>query len=137
MTESMPERRRAVELRGRRAECDVLDRLAADVSAGESRTLVIHGEPGIGKTALLEHLASRLPGARVLGAAGAQTEQDVAFGAVHQVCRPLLGQLEDLPAPQRDALRTTFGLSQGPPPDRFLIGLASWACCPRRRRNAR
>jgi predicted ATPase len=115
---------RAAELRGRRAECGVLDRLAEDVRAGDSRTLVIHGEPGIGKTALLEYLASRVPDGRVLTSAGVQSEQELAFGALHQVCRPLLGRMEALPAPQRNALRITFGFSQGPPPDPFLVGLA-------------
>jgi DNA-binding CsgD family transcriptional regulator len=111
-------------LRGRRAECGVLDRLADDVRAGERRTLVIHGEPGIGKTVLLEHLARRVPDGQVLRSAGVQSEQDLAFGALHHVCQPMLGRMEALPAPQREALQITFGIRQGPPPDRFLIGLA-------------
>ena len=118
------ERRRAAELKGRRAECDALDRLAEDVRAGNSRTLVVHGEPGIGKTALLEYLARRVPDGQVLRSAGVQSEQELAFGALHHVCQPMLGRLEALPAPQREALQITFGVRQGPPPERFLVGLA-------------
>ncbi len=113
------------ELTGRRAECDVLDRLAAAVRAGESRTLVVRGEPGVGKTALLEYLAGQASGCRVARAAGIQSEMELAFAVLHQLCAPMLDRLERLPVPQRDALRTAFGLSAGPAPDRFLIGLAA------------
>jgi len=113
------------ELTGRRAECGVLDRLVAAVRAGESRALVVHGEPGVGKTALLEYLAGQAPGCRVARAAGVQSEMELAFAALHQLCAPMLDRLERLPAPQRDALRTALGLSAGPAPDRFLIGLAA------------
>ena len=112
------------ELTGRRSECDVLDRLVAAVRAGESRALVVHGEPGVGKTALLEYLAAQAPGCRVARAGGVQSEMELAFAVLHQLCAPMLDRLERLPAPQRDALRTAFGLSAGPAPDRFLIGLA-------------
>jgi DNA-binding CsgD family transcriptional regulator len=121
---SRPEQRRGAELRGRSAECGALDRLAEDVRAGESRTLVIYGEPGLGKTALLEYLAGRVPDGQVLRGAGAQSESELAFGTLHQLCQPVLSRAEALPAPQRAALRITLGLSQGPPPDRFLVGLA-------------
>ncbi len=100
-------------LMGRRAECGVLDGLLTAVRAGESRALVVHGEPGVGKTALLEYLAGRATGCRVLRVAG-----------VHQLCAPLLDRLGVLPEPQRKALRTAFGMSTGPAPDRFLVGLA-------------
>jgi DNA-binding CsgD family transcriptional regulator len=113
------------ELTGRRAECDVLDRLAEAVRAGESRALIVHGEPGVGKTALLEYLAGRASGCRVARAGGVQSEMELAFAVLHQLCAPMLDRLERLPAPQRDALRTAFGLSAGPAPDRFLIGLAA------------
>ena len=113
------------ELTGRRAECDVLGRLVAAVRAGESRALVVHGEPGVGKTALLEYLAAQAPGCRVARAGGVQSEMELAFAVLHQLCAPMLDRLERLPAPQRDALRTAFGLSAGPAPDRFLIGLAA------------
>jgi DNA-binding CsgD family transcriptional regulator len=112
------------ELIGRRAECGVLDRLVAAVRAGESRALVVHGEPGVGKTALLEYLAGQASGCRVARAWGVQSEMELAFAVLHQLCVPILDRLERLPAPQRDALRTAFGVSAGPAPDRFLIGLA-------------
>ena len=113
------------ELTGRRAECDTLDRLVASVRAGESRALVVYGEPGAGKTALLEYLAGQASGCRVVRAVGIQSEMELAFAALHQLCAPMLDRLERLPAPQRDALRTALGLSAGPAPDRFLIGLAA------------
>jgi DNA-binding CsgD family transcriptional regulator len=113
-----------MELTGRHAECDVLDRLVAAVRAGESRTLVVRGEPGLGKTALLEYLAGQASGCRVARAVGVQSEMELAFAVLHQLCAPMLDRLERLPAPQRDALRTAFGMSGGPAPDRFLIGLA-------------
>ncbi|MCV7379179.1 AAA family ATPase [Mycobacterium alsense] len=109
---------------GRRAECEVIDHLVNVVCAGESRALVIHGEAGVGKSALLDYLAERASGCRVARAAGVQSEMELAFAALHQLCGPMLGRLERLPEPQRDALRTAFGIIAGPPPDRFLIGLA-------------
>jgi AAA ATPase domain len=112
-------------LTGRRAECAVLRQLLAAVRAGESRALVVHGEPGVGKTALLEYLAGQALGCRVARAGGVQSEMELAFAVLHQLCAPMLDRLERLPAPQRDALRTAFGLSAGPAPDRFLIGLAA------------
>ena len=112
------------ELTGRHAECGVLGQLIAAVRAGESRTLVVRGEPGIGKTALLEYLAGQAPGCRVARAAGVQSEMELAFAVLHQLCTPMLDRLERLPTPQHDALRTAFGLSAGPAPDPFLIGLA-------------
>jgi DNA-binding CsgD family transcriptional regulator len=113
------------ELTGRRAECDVLDRLVAAVRAGESRTLLVRGEPGVGKTALLEYLAGQASGCRVRRAVGIQSEMELAFAALHQLCAPMLDRLDSLPAPQRDALRTAFGLRAGPAPDRFAVGLAA------------
>jgi DNA-binding CsgD family transcriptional regulator len=111
-------------LTGRRAERGVLDGFLAAVQAGESRVLVVHGEPGVGKTALLEYLAGRATGFRVLRVAGVQSEMELAFAGVHQLCAPLLDRLRVLPDPQRQALRTAFGMSVGPAPDRFLVGLA-------------
>jgi predicted ATPase len=102
----------------------MLDRLIGAVRAGESRTLVVCGEPGVGKTALLEYLAGHARGCRVARAVGVQSEMELAFAAVHQLCAPMLDHLEHLPGPQREALMTAFGMSAGPPPDRFLIGLA-------------
>ena len=103
----------------------MLGRLVAAVRAGESRALVVHGEPGVGKTALLEYLAGQASGCRVARAGGVQSEMELAFAVLHQLCAPMLDRLERLPAPQRDALRTALGLSAGPAPDRFLIGLAA------------
>ena len=102
----------------------MLDGLVEAVRAGESRVLVVHGEPGVGKTALLEYLAGQAAGGRVLRVAGVQSEMELAFAGLHQLCAPLLGRLGVLPGPQRKALQTAFGLSEGPAPDRFLVGLA-------------
>jgi DNA-binding CsgD family transcriptional regulator len=85
---------------------------------------VIRGEAGVGKTALLEYLAGQAADARVIGVTAVQSEVELAFAALHQLCAPILDQLEALPAPQRNALRITFGLHEGPVPDRFLVGLA-------------
>jgi DNA-binding CsgD family transcriptional regulator len=117
-------RRGGAKLLGRRNECVALDRLVATVQSGQSAVLVIQGEAGIGKTALLEYLASRATGCRILTAAGVESEMELAFGGLHQLCAPLLDKLAPLPAPQRDALGTAFGLKAGEVPDRFLVGLA-------------
>jgi len=109
---------------GRRVECGVLDQLIGVVRAGESRALAVHGEPGVGKTALLEYLAVQALGCRVVRTAGVQSEMELAFAGLHQLSAPLLDRLDHLPVPQRDALRTAFGMSEGPAPDRFLVGLA-------------
>jgi len=102
----------------------VLDRLVEAVRAGESRALVVHGEVGVGKTALLEYLADHAPGCRVARAAGVQSEMELAYAGLHQLCAPMLDQLADIPGPQCAALRTAFGASSGQAPDRFLVGLA-------------
>jgi DNA-binding CsgD family transcriptional regulator len=102
----------------------VLDALLLAVRAEESRVLVVHGEPGVGKTALLEYLAGQAAGCRVLRAVGVQSEMELAFAGLHLLCAPLLGRLDELPGPQAEALRTAFGMSHGPAPDRFLVGLA-------------
>jgi DNA-binding CsgD family transcriptional regulator len=115
---------RPLELRDRRVERRVLDNVVEAVRAGESQALVVHGEAGVGKTALLDDLAGRAPACRVARTAGVQSEMELPFAGVHQLCAPMLDRLEDLPVPQRDALRTAFGMSPGPAPDRFLVGLA-------------
>jgi DNA-binding CsgD family transcriptional regulator len=109
---------------GRRSDCDVLDRVLADVRTHQSCVLVLRGEAGIGKTALMEYLARTGSGCRVVRAAGVQSEAELAFAGAHQLCAPLLDRMDDLPGPQRDALGTAFGLTAGVPPDRFLVGLA-------------
>ena len=102
----------------------MLDRFAADVRLGEGRALVVRGEPGVGKTALLDYLAGRASGCLVVRAAGVQSEMELAFAGLHQLCAPMLDHAQALPVPQREALRTALGLSAGPVPDRFLVGLA-------------
>ena len=111
-------------LRGRDAECAALDRLLDQVRGGESRTLVVRGEPGVGKSALLEYAVGKASGCRVLRAAGAEFEMELAYAGVHQLCAPVLDLRERLPGPQRDALATAFGLSAKSAPDRFVVGLA-------------
>jgi hypothetical protein len=102
----------------------MLDRLIDAVRAGEGRALVVTGEPGVGKTALLDYLAGQATGFRVTRVMGVQSEMELAFAGVHQLCAPMLDHVDHLPVPQRDALRTAFGLSAGAPPERFLVGLA-------------
>src|SRR4051812_21691114 len=105
-------------------ERDVLERLVAGVRAGRSGVLVLRGDPGVGKTALLRHLSAAAESCRVARAAGVESEMELAFAGLHALCAPMLGRLQLLPAPQRDALSTAFGLSAGAAPDRFLVGLA-------------
>jgi DNA-binding CsgD family transcriptional regulator len=119
-----PARGGAAQLRGRTGELGMLGRFIEAVRAGQSRVLVLRGEPGVGKTALLDDLARRAAGCRVVRAAGVQSEMELAFAGLHQLCAQMLGGLDRLPAPQREALSTALGLSSGPPPDRFLVGLA-------------
>ncbi|MGH2741930.1 MAG: AAA family ATPase, partial [Thermoleophilaceae bacterium] len=109
---------------GREQECTRLDELVSSVRRGESRSLVLRGEAGIGKTALLEYLTESASDLKVARATGVESEMELAFASLHQLCAPLLDRLERLPAPQRDALRIVFGLSAGPAPDRFLVSLA-------------
>jgi hypothetical protein len=111
-------------LLGRRSECETLDRLLRSVRSGQSRVLVLRGEAGIGKTALLRYFVEQASDCRVLRTAGVQSEMELAFAGLHQLCAPMLDRLESLPGPQRDALGAAFGLSAGPAPDRFLVGLA-------------
>ena len=119
-----PIRRHAADLIGRDAERGVLDKLLDDVRGGVSRALVVHGEAGMGKTALLEYVAGRASGCRVVSVAAAQSEMEFGFAALHQLCVPMLDHLDTVPAAQRNALNVTFGMEAGPVPDRFLVGLA-------------
>jgi DNA-binding CsgD family transcriptional regulator len=109
---------------GRRTEGNVLDELVASVRTGQSRALVVHGEAGVGKTALIEHLAGRVAGCRFARTAGIESEMELPFAGLHQLCAPILDRLEHVPPPQRRALETAFGMSAGATPDQFLIGLA-------------
>ena len=114
----------ATRLIGRAAERELLDGLVEAVRGGGSRALVVRGEAGVGKTALLEYLAGPASGCRVLSAAGVESEMELAFAVLHQLCGPVLHRLDAVPAPEREALNVTFGLAAGPAPDRFLVGLA-------------
>jgi DNA-binding CsgD family transcriptional regulator/tetratricopeptide (TPR) repeat protein len=114
----------AVQLQGRRDETEMLDGLVEVVRAGRSRVLVVRGEPGLGKTALLDYVVERASGFRVLRAAGVESEMELPFAGVHRLCAPMFDRLERLPGPQHEALATAFGLSAGDAPDRFFVGLA-------------
>jgi DNA-binding CsgD family transcriptional regulator len=109
---------------GRARERELLDRLVADVHQGQSGVLVIRGEAGIGKTALLRYAAGHASGFRVVQVTGAEAEMELPFAGTHQLCAPLLDQLDALPQPQRDALNVALGLASGDVPGRFLVGLA-------------
>ncbi|MBV9417804.1 MAG: ATP-binding protein, partial [Solirubrobacterales bacterium] len=112
-----------VGLRARKRERAVLDQLLVDIRRGVSRSLVLRGEAGIGKTALLRYLIDSAEDMFLVWAVGVESEMELAYASLHQVCAPLLGRLERLPPPQRQALETVFGVSAGPAPDRFLVGL--------------
>jgi DNA-binding CsgD family transcriptional regulator/tetratricopeptide (TPR) repeat protein len=113
-----------MKLLGRADECALLDKLVDDLSRGESRSMVLRGAAGVGKTALLQYLIESAAELNVVRAVGVESEMELSFASLHQLCAPLLDRLGRLPEPQRDALRIVFGLSAGPPPDRFLVGLA-------------
>src|SRR3954447_15884243 len=112
------------QLLGRRSECAALDELVVSVRAGPSRVLVLRGEAGVGKSALLEYLVRGAAGCSIARAAGVESEVELAFAGLQQLCAPFVDRLDRLPAPQRDALGTAFGLRGGNVPDRFLVGLA-------------
>src|SRR6266699_545814 len=114
-------------LRGRRDECAVLDRVREGARAGRSGVLVVRGEAGVGKTALLDYAIGSASGMFVVRASGVESEMALAFAALHQRCVPLLDRLAGLPAPQRRALEIPFGLSEGPAPHRISVGLAAAA----------
>src|SRR5262249_49807352 len=117
-------------LMDRRGERDALDQLIEAVQAGQSRTLVVRGDPGVGKTVLLGYPARRASeaggrgGCGVARVGGMQSEMELAYAGLHQLCVPMLSRADALPLPQREALRVALGLSSGLRPDRFLVGLA-------------
>src|SRR6516165_6403051 len=111
-------------LRGRTSECALLDDLVSAIRRGESRSVVLRGEAGIGKTALLEYLVTSASNVRVVRAVGVESEMELAFASLHQLCAPLLDLLGRLPEPQSEALEMVFGLKRATAPDRFLVGLA-------------
>jgi len=110
--------------RGRRVELSALAGLLEAAQAGRSGVVVLRGEVGIGKTALLEHAIELASDFRLLRASGVESEMELAFAGLQQLCGPMLERLDGLPGPQRDALATAFGLRSGDVPDRFLVGLA-------------
>src|SRR4051794_15354296 len=116
---------RAPVLLGRAAERELLDGLLENVRAGQSAVLVVRGEAGVGKTALLHYCARQAAGFRVARIAGVESEMELPFAGLHQLCAPMLGRLGALPQPQEAALSVALGQSSGPAPDRFLVALAA------------
>src|SRR5215467_13464952 len=112
-------------LLGRRTERAVIDRVLNAVRGGLSGTLVLRGGPGAGKSALLQHAVDAAPDLRVSSIAGVESEIRMEFAGLHQLLVPCLPQLDDLPPPQRAALRVAFGQEAGPSPEQFLVGLAA------------
>jgi DNA-binding CsgD family transcriptional regulator len=102
----------------------VVDQLVSAVSSGESQALVVHGEAGIGKTALLDYAAAHPLDCGLARCSGVQSEMELPFAGLHQLCAPLLDRLDRLLEPQRAALRTAFALSAEPTPNTFQVGLA-------------
>src|SRR5271167_1958646 len=108
----------------RRRQVEALDELLADVRTGHSRALIVHGEPGIGKTALLNHAAGAAADFQVAQGDGVEAEMELPYSTLQQLCARMLHRLDRLPPPQRDALNVALGLQSGSAPDRFLVGLA-------------
>src|SRR3954453_18460509 len=111
-------------LLGRGSEREALDWLLANVRGGQSALLVIQGEAGIGKSALLEYAASQASGFHLVQVTGAEAEMELPFAGIHQLCGSVLGQIDVLPQPHRDALNVALGVAAGDVPERFLVGLA-------------
>src|SRR3954451_21893358 len=111
-------------LRGRADQCALLDGVVDAIRRGEGQSLVVRGEAGIGKTALLEYLVRSASDLTVLRAVGVESEMELPYAGLHQLCASLLDRLDRLPTPQRQALEVAYGLSVGGAPDRFLVGLA-------------
>ena len=124
MVNQAPGPGRRVALLARGDECAILDALIGDIRQGQSRSLVLRGEAGIGKSALLERLVESASDLTVVRAAGVESEMELPYASLHQLCATMLDRLDRLPGPQRHALEVVFGLTDGPPPDRFLLGLA-------------
>ncbi|WP_426570161.1 helix-turn-helix transcriptional regulator [Streptomyces canus] len=112
------------DLVGRHRECAALDDLLVGLREGGSRVLVIRGEAGIGKSVLLKYVAAQASRVKVTWAHGIEADMELPYASLHQLCTPFLDELDELPEPQRDALRVAFGMAAGDPPDRFLVGLA-------------
>src|SRR3954464_5509162 len=112
-------------LLGRASEREALDRLLENVRGGQSAVLVVRGEAGVGKTALLHYCARQASGFRLAKLAGVESEMELRFAGLHQLCAPMLSRLDALPEPQQAALGVALGLSTGAPPDRLLVPLAA------------
>jgi DNA-binding CsgD family transcriptional regulator len=112
-------------LRGRLSERETLNGLLRDAQNGQSAVLVVRGEPGIGKSALLRDLADRASGFRLAQLGGVESEMELPFAGLHQLCGPMLGEIDGLPEPQERALRIALGLASGDVPDRFLVALGA------------
>src|SRR4051812_32355524 len=112
------------QLRGRQREREAVDRLLRAARGGDGGALVVHGEPGVGKTALLDYAVEAAPEFRVARTVGVEGEMELASAALQQLCSPFLEPIEHLPQPQRDALGVAFGLAAGPAPNPFVVGLA-------------
>ncbi|HME63377.1 MAG TPA: ATP-binding protein, partial [Streptosporangiaceae bacterium] len=110
---------------GRGGECGRLDQILDGARRGRSGVLVLWGEPGVGKTALLDYAQAAAADLQVIRIDGVETEMELSFAALHQFLRPCLGRLDVLPSPQRAALRLAFGMQEGQTPDRFLVSLAT------------
>jgi DNA-binding CsgD family transcriptional regulator len=119
------DRRQPSTLLGRRRECEALDQLLIGALAGRSGVIVVRGEAGVGKSALLDYLSDRATTWHIAGAVGIESEMELAYSGLHQLCAPMMDRVDALPAPQRDALATVFGLTARPAPDRFLVGLGA------------
>ncbi|MEU1205864.1 LuxR family transcriptional regulator [Nocardia sp. NPDC005825] len=117
------------QLIGRYRELEVLDRLLAEVRGGRSRVLVLRGDAGVGKSALLDHLAEQATQGQTVRTAGVEAESDFAYSALQRLCAPLMSHLEKLPPVQQDSLRVAFGLSAGKPPEMLLVGMAVLGLC--------
>jgi hypothetical protein len=115
---------RGTRLRGRASECETLRGLISAVQSGIGQVLVLRGEAGVGKTALLDYVSQLAQGFRCIQVAGVQSDMELAFAGLQQLCAPLLNDLDELPEPQREALNVAFGRGVGATPDRFLVGLA-------------
>src|ERR687892_2907986 len=120
----MATRESAVQLLGRQREREVLDRVLEAARDGHGGVLVVYGDQGVGKTALLEYAVEVAPEFRVARAVGVEGEMELAFAALQQLCSPSLDLMERLPGPQRDAMEVALGLSAGRAPNPFLVGLA-------------
>ncbi len=113
-----------IRLRGRGSECETLRNLISTAQSDCSQVLVLRGEAGVGKTALLDSVSEMASGFRTVHVAGVESDMELAFAGLHQLCAPLMDHAEELPQPQREALAVAFGRGVGPTPERFLVGLA-------------